>query len=29
VAATGTHRELLESQPGYRRLVSRDLQEAL
>jgi ABC-type multidrug transport system fused ATPase/permease subunit len=27
VAATGTHRELLESQPGYRRLVSRDLEE--
>jgi ABC-type multidrug transport system fused ATPase/permease subunit len=25
VAATGTHRELLESQPGYRWLVSRDL----
>jgi ABC-type multidrug transport system fused ATPase/permease subunit len=28
VAATGTHRELLESQPGYRRLVSRDLEES-
>jgi ABC-type multidrug transport system fused ATPase/permease subunit len=27
VAATGTHRELLESQPGYRRLVSRGLDE--
>lgn len=27
VAATGTHRELLESQPGYRRLVSRGLAE--
>lgn len=27
VAATGAHRELLESQPGYRRLVSRGLDE--
>jgi ABC-type multidrug transport system fused ATPase/permease subunit len=27
VAATGTHRELLESQPGYRRLVSRGLED--
>jgi ABC-type multidrug transport system fused ATPase/permease subunit len=26
VAATGTHRELLDSQPGYRRLVSRGLE---
>jgi len=27
VAATGTHRELLERQPGYRRLVSRGLDD--
>lgn len=27
VAATGTHRELLETEPGYRRLVSRGLDE--
>ncbi|MGW0016391.1 ATP-binding cassette domain-containing protein, partial [Streptomyces tendae] len=24
VAATGTHRELLETEPGYRALVARD-----
>jgi ABC-type multidrug transport system fused ATPase/permease subunit len=27
VAASGTHRELLESQPGYRALVSRGMNE--
>jgi ABC-type bacteriocin/lantibiotic exporter with double-glycine peptidase domain len=27
VAASGTHRELLDSQPGYRRLTSRGLDE--
>ncbi|MCT7351084.1 ABC transporter ATP-binding protein/permease [Streptomyces sp. 15-116A] len=28
VTATGTHHELLESEPGYRALVSRDTEEA-
>jgi ABC-type bacteriocin/lantibiotic exporter with double-glycine peptidase domain len=29
VAATGTHRELLDREPGYRALVSRGLDEAV
>ncbi|WP_415943931.1 ABC transporter transmembrane domain-containing protein [Streptomyces sp. 067-1] len=28
VAATGTHRELLDTEPGYRALVARDAQDA-
>lgn len=27
VAATGTHRELLDSEPGYRALVARDAED--